>query len=316
MCPFRGRYHIAITTDSGTRDLLKTLTGDPQLKVLEKIPLVPPVNLGLTFGVWLVFLASTAAYLYGWLPLAITIPLSAMAIYAAFTPLHDATHRAVSSNPIINDFIGTLAATLLVPCMTTGIYRVLHLEHHRWAGDIERDPDTPLVHTRKPWLFFALGAPDVVWAWWWATRLWSQRNRRERLAFFSAFGLHFVLLTAVLLSAYGWTFVVVYLIPQKIGIFMVAYSFAHIQHPENVNWKTAPLLATGAAAPPPRSHDLASSGKTTIISTTCCPYPWHRYRHVWTLGNGILKEQRSLSVAFRDTMNRSSPTPASVSTPV
>ena len=145
MCQFRGRHHIAITTDSGTRDLLKTLTGDPQLKVLEKIPLVPPVNLGLTFGVWLVFLASTAAYLYDGLPLAITIPLSAMAIYAAFTPLHDATHRAVSSTPIINDVIGTLAATLLQvhsghrfrslrTCssgLSSGLKAVAQVEYHR-----------------------------------------------------------------------------------------------------------------------------------------------------------------------------------------
>ena len=106
-------------------------------------------------------------------------------------------------------------------------------------------------YTKALVILFALAVPDVVWAWWWATRLWSQRNRRERLAFFSAFGLHFVLLTAVLLSAYGWTFVVVYLIPQKIGIFMVAYSFAHIQHPENVNWKTAPCWPLVSLRPVP-----------------------------------------------------------------
>jgi vanillate O-demethylase ferredoxin subunit len=283
---------MAITTDAQARDVLARLTADPKLQALENLPVVPPVNLGLTLGVWAVFLASSAAYLSGWLPLWISIPISALAVYASFTPLHDATHRAVSSNALVNDLIGTLAATLLIPGLSTSVYRVLHLEHHRWAGDLDRDPDTPLVHTRWPWLPLALALPDLVWAKWWVEKLWPQRTPQERFAFFASLGLHLALM-AVGLIAFGWTFFWVYLVPQKLGIMLVAYSFAHIQHPEGVDWQKAPLLSTGVITTRPRGlMTWLMLGQNDHHIHHLLPHlPWHRYRHVWQLGEGILHEQ-------------------------
>lgn len=284
---------MAITADAQAREVLSRITQDKRVRTLEKIPLIPPVNLGLTLGVWALFLGSAAAYLTGWLPLPVSILLSAIAIYASFTPLHDATHRAVSSNPVINDLIGTLAASLLIPGLSTGVYRVLHLEHHRWAGDVERDPDTPLVHTRWPWLPLALAAPELVWAWWWITKLWPKRTPRERFAFFCSLGLHLAFVVGCLLSPYGWAFFVVYLIPQKLGLMLVAYSFAHIQHPEGVDWQKAPLLATGVITTQPRGlMTWLMLGQNDHHIHHLLPHlPWHRYRHVWDLGDGILHEQ-------------------------
>ncbi len=284
---------MAITSDSAARDVLSRITADPGLESLESLPVIPPVNLGLTLGVWAVFLGSSAAYLQGWLPLPVTVVLSAVAIYASFTPLHDATHRAVSSSPFVNDLIGTISATLLIPCLSTGVYRLLHLEHHRWAGDLERDPDTPLVHTRWPWLPFALAAPELVWAWWWIRKLWPQRTRRERLAFFVSLGSHIALTIGLLLSPYRWEFVLLYVIPQKLGIMLVAYSFAHIQHPEGVDWKKAPLLSTGVITTKPRGlMTWLLLGQNDHHIHHLIPHiPWHRYRHVWDLGDGVLHEQ-------------------------
>ena len=184
------RAFLPIVSDAAVRTLLTQLKSDKQLTQLERIPLIPPINLGLTILAWTIFLSSIAAAAVDWFPLYVSIPVSALAIYSSFTPLHDATHRAVSSSPWLNDLIGTIAACLLVPCLSTSVYRVLHLEHHRWAGDRQRDPDTPLVHIRMPWLLLALAAPDLVWAWWWATKLWRQRTVKERLAFFLSIGAH------------------------------------------------------------------------------------------------------------------------------
>ena len=55
--------------------------------------------------------------------------------YFAFTPLHDATHRAVSSNSFLNDLWGSISAFLLFPFLTTPAYRFLHMSHHRYVGD-------------------------------------------------------------------------------------------------------------------------------------------------------------------------------------
>lgn len=291
---------MAITQDAQARAVLAQLTQDPKLRALETLPLLLSANLALTLGVWALFGLSTAAYLSGWLPGWITIPISAIAIYAAFTPLHDATHRAVSSHPVINDLVGTLAATLLIPGLSTGVYRVLHLEHHRWAGDIERDPDTPLVHTRWPWLPLALALPDLVWAKWWIEKLWPQRTPAERFAFFASLALHLTLVIACLLSPFGWTFLWAYLVPQKLGIMLVAYSFAHIQHPEGVDWKSAPLLSTGVITTRPRGlMTWLMLGQNDHHIHHLLPHlPWHRYRHVWGLGDGVLHTQAMAERGF------------------
>ena len=189
--------------DARTRELLAQLVADPKLKELERLPLLPPVHLAMVVGVWGVFLGGSAAYLAGWLPLPVTLLLTAVAVYASFTPLHDATHRAVSSNPFINDLIGTLSGNLLVPGMFTSMYRLLHLEHHRWVGDLERDPDTPLVHTRWPLLPLFLATPELVWAHWWITKLWHRRSVRERVEFFGSLSVYFAIHVALLLSPWA-----------------------------------------------------------------------------------------------------------------
>lgn len=284
---------MAISSDAQARRVLARLTADPALAELERLPLIPPVNLGLTLGAWAVFIGSAWAHWNDWLPLPVTVLLAAAAIYASFTPLHDATHRAVSSSPFVNDLIGTMAANLLLPFMSTGVYRILHLEHHRWAGDVDRDPDTPLVHTRWPWLPIALMVPELVWARWWIEKLWPQRSTAERLAFFLSLSLNIAFNVGFLLSPYAWEFVLIYLLPQKLGVFCVAYSFAHIQHPEGVDWKKAPLLSTGVIDTEPRGlMTWIMLGQNDHHIHHLLPHiPWHRYRHVWNLGDGVLHEQ-------------------------
>ena len=125
----------------------------------------------------------------------------------------------------------------LVPCLSTKVYRVLHLEHHRWAGDLERDPDTPLVHIRMPWYSsptrptsFGLGGGQ---------RNLAPTHGQRTTCILSLVGAHFVVVTAFLLSNYRLDFVFLFNSSASC-IMMVAYSFAHIQHPEGVIGRMRP----------------------------------------------------------------------------
>jgi hypothetical protein len=64
-------------------------------------------------------------WLQGELPLVAMLLLNGFAIYAAFTLLHDATHRTVSRSLWLNDLLGTIACFALPPGFATRIHRYL-----------------------------------------------------------------------------------------------------------------------------------------------------------------------------------------------
>ena len=284
---------MPITAHADARKVLTALVDDPALGELERLRRWEPMQVGLVGGVWALFLCSTAAALAGWIPTPVAILLNAVAIYGAFTPLHDATHRAVSSDDRINDLLGTLAGTLLLPGMTANVYRVLHLEHHRWVGDPERDPDTVLAHTRGPLVPLLLAAPDLVWLHFWLTKLWPKRNTRERTELVAAFAIYGALHVGLLLSPYAIPFLLLWVLPQRVGIMFTAYTFARIQHPEGTDWNHAPLQSTAVITTRPhRLARLALLGQNDHHIHHLLPHlPWYRYHEAWALGGSLLREQ-------------------------
>lgn len=117
---------------------------DPQYKEIASIPLVSIhqtallslVILSTWGGMYLAYLGVSLWLLY---------PLMIFGYYSAFTILHDATHRAASSNKFINDLLGTFAGNFVFLFNTTGMYRYFHLTHHRYVGDKDLDPDEAMV---------------------------------------------------------------------------------------------------------------------------------------------------------------------------
>ena len=124
-----------------------------------------------------------------------SIPVSALAIYSSFTPLHDATHRAVSSSPWLNDLIGTIAACLLVPCLSTKVYRVPS------RSIIAGRAISNAIRIRHLFIFVCPGysspslRPTSFGLGGGQRKLWRQRTVKERLAFFLSIGAHFVMVT-------------------------------------------------------------------------------------------------------------------------
>jgi len=76
-----------------------------------------------------------------------TLPLSSVAIYMSFTPMHDSTHCAVSrKHRWLNEAVGWLCSVPFI-ILPHEIFRFLHLRHHKYTNDPELDPDyIPLSH--------------------------------------------------------------------------------------------------------------------------------------------------------------------------
>jgi len=279
---------MALAATASTRDVLQQVVRDPRFRPLMEIPVFDAVPIALIVGAYTAFGISSYLYLQGDLPLLAALAINAIAIYVAFTPLHDATHRTVSGDGTVNDLLGTISGFALVPGFTTRLYRYLHLEHHRFAGDKTRDPDDPLVSTHPLMLPFVLAAPDILWSiWYWRHR--KTRPLSEQIEALSILVFYLGFHAVFLASPYAMEFILLWMIPQRIGLALVTYFFAHIQHPEGVQWEEAPFQTT-VAIPSNRLVRYFMLGQTEHYIHHLFPsIPHYRYHNAFELGRTLFE---------------------------
>lgn len=89
----------------------------------------------------LVALASWILWGYAWMH---RLPcLAIVAFYAMFTPLHESSHRNISSNKLINDSVGVACGIPLFAQLHT--FRAIHRQHHA-STNHDTDPDMWASH--------------------------------------------------------------------------------------------------------------------------------------------------------------------------
>ena len=281
---------MAFAFSTSTREILEQVVRGPRYRELARIPLIPPAEILLMVAVFGGLYFSTLMYLQGHLPVWATIAINGVLIYVAFTPLHDATHRTVSSNRFVNDLLGTISCLVLIPGITTGIYRYLHLEHHRFAGNPEKDPDEIFVVTPLPRGVFLLACPDIVWTIWYL-RHWQSRSKAERLEFCCSITFYVAVHVVFLTSPYAMTFFLCWMIPQRIGLTLVLYFFARIQHPENVQWESAPFQTTVQIRCNPFTKVLMLGQAVHCVHHLLPSIPYYRYHRAWQAGRHLFEPQ-------------------------
>ena len=136
---------MSITSNNlRVREVINQVVNDPDYKEISRVPLFSIHQIGLIISAY--FLVFGGIYLASndW-TLWLTYPMIIFGTFVAFTPRHDATHKSLSSNKMLNDLLGTISGNLLSPGNSTAIYRYVHLAHHRYVGDKELDPDEVTV---------------------------------------------------------------------------------------------------------------------------------------------------------------------------
>lgn len=192
----------------------------------------------LVLGAW----AASGVLLHlGWLPWPLALALSTVAAYAAFTPMHDATHRAVGRAPWLNAVVGRLSALpLMAPYVA---FRHLHLTHHRETNDPAHDPDQwagrgPAWQLPLRWLsqdlhYYARFLPD------------GSRPRAERVEGIVTAGFYWGLALGLLLSPLGLTVLLGWVLPARLAIAFLSFSFDYLPHrPHTVLARTDRHAAT------------------------------------------------------------------------
>ncbi|GAB3382505.1 fatty acid desaturase [Spongiibacter taiwanensis] len=282
---------MTVTTNQTVREVLNQITHDPRYKDVMKMEKYDIPQTLLTIASLATFILSCYWYLSDMIPWWLAIAFNIVAVYLAFTPMHDASHRAVSSDNFVNDLLGTAAGQILLPGMNMPAFRAIHMDHHRYVGQEGRDPDCGLVNVPKWAGLSYLMFTDIHWLAWFfknGRENWSPRIKMYVYVMMATvIGLHAVFL----LSPYWAEFLLLYVVPQRLGLGLVAYTFAHIQHPHGMTWENEPFQSTVHIDESSPLRGLMFGQENHHIHHLLPHLPWYRYRKVWDLANGILEKQ-------------------------
>lgn len=202
----------------------------------EGIPRFAWPTLALAMGALGVFVLGAVGAIGGQLPSWATILISTAVTYVMYSVAHEALHYSVGSARWVNAVVGRLAWIFVVPPFSLPAFSYVHIQHHRHTNDADNDPDIFATHGPTWQLPFRWALMDVCYAIWYTRRLpgrlrqsWH-RPVAELAETVVVLSLSVAGLGAAILTGHFWTLAVLVIIPQRIGITILAWSFDWLPH--------------------------------------------------------------------------------------
>jgi len=195
----------------------------------EGVPAISWPVVGIFFGALAVFAFSTWAAVTDTLPVLATVLLSAAAIFVLFTVLHDAAHYSVSTHRWVNVAFGRVAMLFVSPLISFKSFAFIHIEHHRNTNDDENDPDhfvSGAPMWQLPVRFPLMDVPYLTFL----VRNVRRRPRAEVLETAVLMGTTVAVIVTCAFTGHLWTLAVVYLIPARVAMFVLAWWFDWLPH--------------------------------------------------------------------------------------
>lgn len=174
--------------------------------------------------------SATPAMVIGQLPLWLGIPANTVAMFAMFTVLHDAAHHSISKADWVNELLGRLSMPFVVVYGSFGLFRFIHIEHHRNTNEaMGIDPDAwtsagPAWQQPLRWMTLDL----------WYVAFYAQhvKHRPKNEVLETAAIAAFVAIGFAWLCVAGYWFwpLMTFLLPQRIAITLLAWWFDWLPH--------------------------------------------------------------------------------------
>lgn len=160
----------------------------------------------------------------------VTVPVLAAVSFAMFTVLHESVHHAAGRASWVNQWLGRLSMPFVSAWGSYPMFKYIHIEHHRNTNeDIHTDPDAWTEHGPAWQLPFRWLAMDAWYLRFYLPRL-GRRPRREARGFVINLLVVVAAMVALVATGFGWELLVVYLIPQRIAIGVLAWWFDWLPH--------------------------------------------------------------------------------------
>jgi beta-carotene hydroxylase len=203
--------------------------------------------------------------------------VATIAIFAAFTPVHEAAHHNVARSRFVNGLVGHACVLLLMGSL--GAYRFLHGEHHKHTNKVDDDPDR-----------FSGTGPSLLLPLRWATqdlaylvfygRHWSHRPLAERLDLVASAVLYAALVLAAVIAGERALVVViaVWLVPSRVALVLLAWTFDWLPHRphSDVDRHRATTLHSS-----PLLSVLMLGQNFHLVHHLFPGVPFYRYTRVW-----------------------------------
>jgi len=200
-------------------------TDDDELfkKLIQKPRIAWPTVM-LLIAAFTIFGVSVFSYISGALPLGWAMLMNAIASYMSFSIAHDATHSAVFANRKVNDWTGRMAMLLLEPGPFFQVFRFIHMKHHRFTNDSEKDPDVyclPFKWLTLDYVYFKTYlSPDVF----------KKRPKRERREFYFAVLFAGSVVAGATLAGWLHYYLLLFFIPTRIAKYIIVIAFDFLPH--------------------------------------------------------------------------------------
>ncbi len=163
--------------------------------------------------------------------------------YLQFSVIHDAMHRAVSSNPRINELIGNLALVFIGSPVSLSVVRRVHIQHHVYANGA-KDPDHWIHHGSLLTLPLRWATLELYYVYYYL-RYQQPRPLKELVPVLLGLALVASVLTTLVTLGYGEEVLWLWFVPSRITAFLISAVFVFLPHfPHEVAQNEDPYRAS------------------------------------------------------------------------
>jgi len=178
----------------------------------------------------LLWALSTTLAIRHHLPWTLAVLMNVLASYALFTVTHDAAHRSISRVRYLDEWIGRICNIFLAPQASFLVWRHIHWQHHHFTNDKQgRDPDHYAVWG-PPWQLPLRWMTLDIWLLVWYAPQMSRRPCGELIELACTWVAVGIVVWQLTQAGYGYELFVLYLIPLRIVVPLLAWSFDYLPH--------------------------------------------------------------------------------------
>ncbi|GAB4187325.1 MAG: hypothetical protein Tsb002_12550 [Wenzhouxiangellaceae bacterium] len=268
-------------------------------------------TIGLFVIIVLAATSATIAALTGAISIWWGFAINTICSYIAYSVLHEASHGLVSTHRRLNDFVGRIALFMVSVTPFFRTYRFLHMTHHRFTNDPIKDPDYFAGHGSAWTLPIRWMVMDTAYVTtYFRPGFYSDRPRGEKIDFWLSIAFGIALIAVVV--AMGWVvpFLLLYFIPTRIALFVLAITFDYLPHYPysetaqsnkfratnnrvGMEWLITPLLLG-------HNYHLSHHLNPTV--------PFYRYVKLWNASKHLYADKHPATVDYNRLRPRAVPT--------
>lgn len=252
--------------------------GEPRVReLLSAVPFAWPTVV-LAAGCAAAFGLAAWAGLSGRVAWPLASALASLAAFAAFTPMHDASHRAITRGGLLEELVGRVMALLVLSPFPA--FRFVHLEHHKHVNEEETDPD--LWSGKGPvWLLPVRWVTQDLYYYVWYLRRASRRPSRELAEIALTLVAAAALLVTLAALGHGEAVLWLWLVPSRLAVGALAATFDWLpHHPHRVTAAENRFVATSIL-----EHrwltPLLFGQNYHLVHHLYPAVPFYRYGRVW-----------------------------------